>query len=266
MICFIPLLSLLIYGLSCADNTISKAERALEEHDLAEAERLFREVIAQDSKNEQALAGLGWTYHLALEKDNAVNNFSQCLSVNPENIECMRGRASVILAQGDALLAETWINRAEQLDPGNPEVQVTKSLWLLSTGKISDARVLLEQVVSKHPQESKYWVPYVESLLREGQTKKAKEKAELALQISPSPRRTVAMLWMVRARILLEGSAQNGQDCTQAINSGLWIDEAKRSIDEAKKTGVEIPNLAMVEEQMQRRRLDLRSKCPEILP
>jgi putative aminopeptidase FrvX len=64
----------------------------------------------------------------------------------------------------------------------------------------------------------------------------------------------------------LEGSAQNQQDCTQADKSSLWIDEAARSLDEARKTGVEIPNLAMVDEQLQRRRLDLRSKCPEMLP
>lgn len=238
----------------------------MSQHDLAEAERLFRSVIAKDSQNEAALAGLGWTYHLALEKDNAASHFSQCLAVNPNNVECIRGRASVIMAQGDMLLAETWIDRAVQLDPANPDVQVTKALYLLATGEITPARVALEKVVNQQPNNAKYWLPFVESLLREGQTLVAKEKVEQALQIPSAPRRTSAMLWMVRARVLLDGSAQNGQDCTQSIKSSLWIDEAERSLEEARKTGVEIPNLAMVDEQLQRRRLDLRDKCSEVVP
>ena len=242
------------------------AEDALLRHDLAEAERLYREAIQKDVRNEVALAGLGWTYHLALERDNAASYFTQCLTLNPTNVECIRGRASVILSQGDILLAETWVDRAMQIDPGNADVQVTKALLLLAKGEISEARVLLEKVVTAYPTDSKYWLPYVESLLREGQTLKAKSKVEEALQLPSAPRRTTAMLWMVRARILLEGSAQNQHDCTQADKASLWIDEASRSLDEAKKTGVEIPNLAMVDEQLQRRRLDLRSKCPEMLP
>lgn len=242
------------------------AEDALVRHDLAEAERLYREVIREDARNEDALSGLGWTYHLALERENAANYFTQCLAINPTNIECIRGRASVILSQGDTLLAETWVDRATQIDPSNPDVQVTKSLLLLAKGDITEARILLEKVVASHPNDSKYWLPYVESLLREGQTLKAKDKVEEALRLTSAPRRTTAMLWMVRARVLLEGSAQNQQDCTQAEKSSLWIDEAARSLDEARKTGVEIPNLAMVDEQLQRRRLDLRSKCPEGLP
>ena len=82
---------------------------------------------------------------------------------------------------------------------------------------------------------------------------------EEALKLS-APRRTVAMLWVLRARILLEISAKS-ENCSEVSKIQQWVDEAERSLTEVEKTGVAVPNLAIIERQMHRRRTHLQEKC-----
>ena len=245
---------------ACSTNTVGQAKQALDAHDLASAERLYRETLAQDPSNTKALAGLGWTYHLALKKEEAASSFTQCLNQDPNNTECLRGKASVILSQGDLLLAETWIVRAQQITPDDPELQVTMGILHLSKGEITRAREILESVNKRFPRNAKFILPYIESLFREGRSSTALEKVEAALQITETPRRTTAMLWLLRARILLEMSSQN-EDCNEVAGVQQWVTESERSIAEARSTGVEVPNLAIIERQMLRRRIHLQEKC-----
>ena len=249
-----------IIGLfACTNNTVGRAKQALDAHDLATAEKLYREALGHDPSDTKALAGLGWTYHLALKPEEAANSFTQCLNQQPTNTECIRGRSSVILSQGDILLAETWIERAQQISPDDPELQITMALLHLAKGEITQGREILESVVQRFPTNSRFRLPYSESLFREGQSERALENVEEALKIS-APRRTVAMLWVLRARILLDISAKS-ENCSDVSKIQQWVDEAERSLFEVKETGVAVPNLAIIERQMHRRRTHLQEKC-----
>ena len=88
-------------------------------------------------------------------------------------------------------------------------------------------------------------------------------EAGLILEI---PRRTSAMMWILRARILLELSAKSGDDCAQITEIQQWVSEAERSLDEANNTGVEVPNSGVIQRQFQRRRTTLQEKCANNVP
>ena len=245
----------------CNLNRLQQAKDSLDSHDLAKAEHQYRAVLESNPKETKALAGLGWTYHLALKRDEALSQFSYCLSIDPTNVECLRGKSSVILAQGDATKARLWLDKALLIAPDDPEVLVSEAIWMLAQGEISKASRQLELVIRRVPDNGRYRLPYAEALIREGRTKEALEQTEIGLK-GEIPRRTQAMIWILRARALLEISSSAGEDCSQLETINVWVSEAQRSLDEADGTGIEVPNSAMINRQLGRRRTTLQEKCP----
>lgn len=247
----------------CNLNGLKQAKESLDAHDLSAAEKQYRSILEDNPQEVEALAGLGWTYHLALKREEALSQFSYCLGIDPQNVECIRGKSSVILAQGDPIKARLWLDKALLIAPDDPEVLVTEAIWLLAQGEISKASRQLEMIVRRVPNNGRFRLPYAEALLRERKTREALEQTEVALQ-SDIPRRTQAMVWILRARALLEISSSAGEDCSQLDAINKWVLEAERALDEATVTGVEVPNSAMINRQLGRRRTTLQEQCPMV--
>ncbi len=64
-----------------ADHHAEEGEAALAAHDLATAEQSFRTALDRDPRHVGALAGLGWTYHLAGQRSAARSAFSRCVDL-----------------------------------------------------------------------------------------------------------------------------------------------------------------------------------------
>ena len=249
--------------LGCNLNRLDDARESLNAHDLASAELQYRSILEKDPQQTEALAGLGWTYHLALKREDALRQFAYCLGVEPNNVECIRGKSSVLLSQGESSQSRLWLDKALSLSPDDPEALVSDAIWKLSQGEITKASVQLSLVIRRFPKRGKYRLPYAEALLREGKTKEALREVETGLNLD-LPKRTIAMMWILRARILLEISASAGEDCEQIDAIEAWVNEADRSIKESVSTGVEVPNSGMIQRQLQRRRTTLQEICPYI--
>ena len=245
---------------------LEEAQDALEKHDLVLAEQNFRKAIQINPNDQKAIAGLGWTYHLALEKMMAVQSFERCLQLNKENIECIRGRASVALAQQESQLAESWLQEARKLAPDDPEVQLSTALLYLAQGETEMALEKLEAIVRRFPERSEFRLTYAESLLRNKRFEEALEQTEILLSDGEIFPRHQAMSWILRVRILLEGSAGGLQtDCSQKDVVWSWVLEAERSLEKVKEVGIAIPNLAVMQRQIGRRKNDILAKCSNSL-
>ena len=254
----------LICVCSFACNSLTdQAKQALDQHDLAQAENLYRQSLRENPQNIVALTGLGWTYHLAMQRENAAQNFMMCINLDTSNIECMRGRASVALAEGDIRLAENWIDKAMLLDPRDPELINTSAILDLSKGQISDAKAKMESLSSYFGEKPALRLGYAETLLRMDDVETALEQTEMALQSPKLLLRYQAMFWLLRARILLEGSARSAKDCTQKEAMLAWVAEAKRSMEQAEATGVSVPNWATIHRQILRRQNSILAECPD---
>jgi Tfp pilus assembly protein PilF len=257
-------LFLIILFFSCLNNDeTSLAKDALKKHDLSNAEKLFRLAVQRSPKNTEALAGLGWTYHLALEKEASAQSFDRCLQIEPENSECLRGRASVALSEGDMIKGKGLIAFALQANPDDPEVISTSALFDLSEGNIASAKSKYASLVSRFPERSEFLLGYSEALMQSTEVEMALVNTEKALENTSLLPRYQAMFWLLRARALIEGSAGAvKQNCQQREQVLKWIEEAERSLAMAKETGVELPNKAIIDRQVLRRKSFILEKCP----
>ena len=80
----------------CNLNRLNRLRNLLDSHDLAKAEQQYRAILESNPQEDEALAGLGWTYYLALKRDDARRSqFSYCLSIEPTNVECIRAVSRV---------------------------------------------------------------------------------------------------------------------------------------------------------------------------
>lgn len=245
---------------------MEEAQLALSQHDLVLAEQHFREAILFDPNDPKAVAGLGWTYHVALEKNMALQSFERCLQIDKKNVECMRGRASVALTQQEFQVAEHWLMQAQAIDPDDPELQLSMALLELSQGNNESALLSLEAIIRRFPKRAEFRLTYAETLLRNKRFEEALKETEMALSDGSLLPRYQAICWMLRVRILLEGSSGVLQrNCLQENNVWKWILEADRSLERAKVIGISIPNLAVVQRQIGRRKNDVLSKCPNSL-
>ena len=84
MKCIRWLMIVVLWGVSgCNLNRLKEAKESLDSHDLATAEKQYRTILESNPQEIEALAGLGWTYHLALKREEALSQFSYCLGMNP---------------------------------------------------------------------------------------------------------------------------------------------------------------------------------------
>lgn len=92
--------ALLALSACSADRVAERARDALDDHDLVTAEADFRRALGKNPVHPGALAGLGWTYLLAGERPAARDAFARCREVAPLEPECLRGYASIAMAEG----------------------------------------------------------------------------------------------------------------------------------------------------------------------
>ena len=259
--------TIILLLISCSSEQQTKrAQAALEKHDLAQAEYLFREAVTKSPQNTDALIGLGWTYQLAGERAAAAKVFERCLRVEAKNPDCLRGRASVALSQSDVSKAKSLIESAYAAHPDHPGVLSSLALFRMNEGNIYKAQELYTSLVRRFPKEAEYRLGLGESELRLRNAEKAVEITAEALALSDTPLRYETMLWVLRARALITASAgrEDPKNCPNtAPKVDAWIQQAQSAVEKAKVSGVQLPELPVLERQVLRRIAIFEEKCPQ---
>ena len=83
------------------DNARSRAERALREGEFELAEKLFHEVLAKDSRDNQARLGLSYTLFKLRKLADAYDHASRVIASDPLSARAHALLGTVILASGD---------------------------------------------------------------------------------------------------------------------------------------------------------------------
>jgi len=252
-----------------ADHHATKGRAALESHQLGEAERLFRKALDRDPSHLDALAGLGWTYHLAGQRNAARSAFARCVDLSMEQAECLRGLGSLALAEGQLAVARDMLARARAVAPDDPKVLSSLALMALTTGDAKKAESAYEELVARFPLDAAYRLGLAEAVLRAGRPQDALTVVEEALAVADSPKRYQAMLWQLQARALIaaSGGREDPNDCpgtAPAVRE--WLDAADAAATQAGLLGVNLPDLPAVRRQILRRRAVLDSACPMAAP
>lgn len=244
---------------------VERGQEALDRSDLAAAEAHFRRALERDPDRPDALAGLGWTYEVAGKVSAAAQVFERCARVARDDVECVRGEASVAMAQGNPVRARRLLRKALKLAPDDPRVQSTVALLDLATGDVDRAADRYAELVRRYPKRGEYALGLAEARLRQGEVDEALAIVKKALMRSETPLRYRAMLYQLRARALLAASAGrlDPKNCAESAAPVLaWVDAAQAAVDAARASGVNLPDLPVVERRVQRRRSALLEACP----
>lgn|GEM_PF-880573 len=252
-----------------AEHLAARGRQALDDNDLPRAEARFRQALARDPVQIGALAGLGWTYLLAGEPEAAQAAFERCGELAPDQAECLRGQASVDMAQGQPTKARVLLVKALQLAPDDPKVQSSMGLLELSDGDIAGGAARYESLVARFPDDAEYHVGLVEARLRQKRLVEALSLVDRALALEDTPVRTVATLYLQRARVLVASVADRAdpQRCAETVPPLLaWLDAADHAVQAAADTGVRLPTQGDVQRAVGRSRGMVQDACPGFDP
>lgn len=258
------LLALVLVACS-ADGPVRDGKEALEQHDLVRAETAWRTALRREPDRLDALAGLGWTYHLAGERDAARKAFSRCVEVAPEAAECLRGLASIALAEGQVAIARDLLGRALVASPDDPLVRSSMALLEMTTGDLEAAGTHYEALAARFPNRAEYRLGLAEVRLRQHRNGDAARTVETALALPNTSPRYQAMLWQLHARALIAASAgkEDPERCAATAPAvRAWLDAAAQSIEHASALGVNLPDLPAVTRRLARRVDILNRTCP----
>lgn len=245
---------------------LSRAGReALDAHELARAEALFRRALAGDPARLDALGGLGWTYLLAGQGAAAQAAFDRCVQVGPTAIECLRGQAAAASAEGELARARGILEGALQLDPDDAGVQSSLALLDLKDGDLESSAARYERLVARFPGDAEYALGLADVRLRQGRVDEALALVQASLLLPDTPLRTQAMLHLLHARVLV-AAVSDRVDPTRCSETAppllAWLDAADRSVAAAEATGVSLPHQGDVHRLVGRSRGGVEDACP----
>lgn len=247
-----------------AEYYAKKGREALDAHQLAEAERLYRSALDKEPTQPDALSGLGWTYQIAGEKDAAMGAFDRCLSALPQDVTCMRGKASVLLAQGNPGAAGELLVKAHGIAPEDPGVESSVALLNMAQGDLDGAAQRYGALVQRFPDMAEYRLGYAETLLRQKKAEASIAAVDDALKLEGTPVRFVTMLYLLKARALVAATSGrvDPKDCANTAPPVLaWLDAADAALASARATGVETDADA-VARLVAKRRGGVEDRCP----
>ena len=248
-----------------ADYHVQKGRDALEKHDLAAAEASYRKALEKDPQSGAALSGLGWTYQIAGQRDAARDAFVQCATVAPALAECLRGQASVALAEGQSAAARDLLNRAIELDPDDPGCQNSMALLEMSQAEYDAASARFESLIARFPDAPEYRVGFAELRLRQKRAEDALQIIDEALALPGTAIRYKSTLWQIQARALVAATSNRSdpRDCAGTAPPVLaWLDAADAAVDRAEASGVSAGDLPTIRRLILRRRGAVQDRCP----
>jgi tetratricopeptide (TPR) repeat protein len=195
---------------------------ALEHHHrgrLAEAERLYRQILALNPRHADSLHLLGVLAHqvgrddaavdligaaIALDKrraayhsnlgtalqargklEEAANSYRQALDLKPEMAEAQINLGAVYESLGKRELAEAHLRRALALRPDLAEVHVNLGNILQAQGKLDEAVASQKRALALKPEFAEAWINHANALQAQGKLDGAVASYRRALALKP---------------------------------------------------------------------------------
>ncbi|MGB0953368.1 MAG: tetratricopeptide repeat protein [Planctomycetota bacterium] len=157
----------------------------------------------------------------ALEKglvQQAREYLHEACEIDPNDTACHAALARLYLAEGDAVSALTYAQRAAKVAPEDPEINMVYAAALAENNRVEEATLTLEKTwdeVEHNPQFARAILTHYSAL---GQTKQAKDFVHRMLMEDPAH----AVSWSVSGDLMLaEGDLEGA---TEAYRKALEID------------------------------------------
>jgi predicted Zn-dependent protease len=237
---------------------------ALDRGDLVAAEAAWRRVLDREPENDEALYGIGWTWHLAGKNDAARGAFQQLVALKPDSALGYKGLASLALADGNAAVAREGFEAALKRAPGDVAVRQGLGLAELAGGDPAKALTIFDDALVTDPSRAELYQARAEALLRLHRDEEALEASAKAVDAGGEPR-VLAMSELTRARAILAvtaGRVDSAQCASTAPPVYTWLGEADQVLDRAEARGIDLPSLSETRRAVRRRRGVVDDTCP----
>jgi protein O-GlcNAc transferase len=152
---------------------------------LAEAEALYREILAVESNNADALHLLGLVAHQAGRHDLAVEWIRQSIFLNPNNSAAYSNLGIALDTQGKIDEAIAAYRRALELKPDSPEAHVCLGAALSDQGQFDEAIVEYRRALELKPDYPEAHSNLGNALRERGQLDEAVAACRHALALKP---------------------------------------------------------------------------------
>ncbi len=182
---------LALLGLSepaCAggrDKTRARAERALREGDFGAAEKIYRELIAKDTKDTEARLGLSYTLFKERNLRDAYDAAARVLAIDPLSARAHSLLGAALLASGDFLLSIEEYRTALSIKPDEALAIAGLSMIHFYENRPQIALIGLRRALEIEPDEPDFIFNYAQSAARSERYREAADAYERFLRTAP---------------------------------------------------------------------------------
>lgn len=163
-------------------------QAALQHHQagrLGEAERIYRQILAQQPNDAQALYYLGLIAHQVGRHAAAVDLVRRSIALWPDNAEAHYNLGIVLFENGLLAEAIAAYRQAIALNPNNAEAHTNLGVALLDNGQSDEAIASFRRAIAINPGLAKTWYDLGNALQADGQMDEAIAAFGRAIAINP---------------------------------------------------------------------------------
>jgi tetratricopeptide (TPR) repeat protein len=192
--------------------------RAREQREGLDLRGALETLAALETLSPEALSLRSSVYVDLGEPQRALSDLDRGLELAPGDANLLGARARLQYAQGRGRLAEDDVGAALKEDPTHVSSLIVKSSLLTAKGEIEAGLLLLDGLISKHPERADVWSARAAALFRAGKAALALKDIERALAIDPK----LGQPYSVRAAIYI--ARNDTPAAAKAVERGLAVD------------------------------------------
>ena len=172
-------------GFAAGGSLLERADRHHRAGDLAAAEGLYRQVLADKPDDLVALSQLGALCAQGQRYVEAVPLLERALTVDPTHGPTHMNLGVIHAAEGRLEAADASFRQGAEVEPNDPETQKNYGTWCQKRGRLDDAAMALERGLAAAPRDQVRQCLLGQVYGQLGQLERARDRFEQALTIFP---------------------------------------------------------------------------------
>jgi tetratricopeptide (TPR) repeat protein len=130
---------------------------------------------------------LAMTYEINGKRDSTEPLYKKILTLDPNNFVALNNLAYLMVTQnGDTDMALTYVQKAKQYAPNNPDIDDTLGLIYLKKNQHDNAIRIFKELLNKNPSHVTWRIHMADALFNKGDKLQAKKELEEAARNGPS--------------------------------------------------------------------------------
>ena len=168
-----------------SDQALRTAVQLHQQGKLAEASRLYGEVLRVQPKHFDALYLLGFAHLQRGEFEQAERMMGRALEVNPTSLDALRYRGAALQHLNRHAEALASYDKALALKPDVPEMSLARGTALSQLGRHGEALLAYEKALAAQPNLAAAWLLRGNALLEQARNEEALASYDRALALQP---------------------------------------------------------------------------------